>query len=58
LNAFEEETGVAVEFVVSFQTVTDRNLVGRIVQTSPGAGAPVTHGQSVVMIVGKFIADD
>jgi membrane peptidoglycan carboxypeptidase len=58
LNAFEEETGVAVEFVVSFQTVTDRNLVGRIVQTSPGAGAPVTHGQSVVMIVGKCIADD
>jgi membrane peptidoglycan carboxypeptidase len=40
------------------ETVTDRNLVGRIVQTSPGAGAPVTHGQSVVMIVGKFIADD
>ena len=41
LNAFEEETGIALEFSVNFQTVTDRNLVGRIIQTinrAPGIG--------------------
>ncbi|MDH3397052.1 MAG: penicillin-binding transpeptidase domain-containing protein, partial [Acidimicrobiia bacterium] len=53
LATFEEQYGVAVEFRVSFRDVTDPGLVGRIIETIPGAGAMVTSGQSVLFVVGK-----
>ncbi len=53
LTAFEEETGVALEFSVTFRDVKEPDLVGRVIETSPGAGATVKHGQAVVIVVGK-----
>jgi len=54
LNAFEEETGIVLEFSVNFRDVTQPDLVGRIIDTNPGAGATVTHGQSILIVVGKL----
>jgi membrane peptidoglycan carboxypeptidase len=53
LQAFEEETGVALEFSVNFRDIGDPGLVGRIIETTPAAGATVTHGQSILIVVGK-----
>jgi membrane peptidoglycan carboxypeptidase len=53
LTSFEEDTGVALEFSVTFRDVTDPNLVGRVVETTPAAGAIVENGQAVVIVVGK-----
>lgn len=54
LDAFEEETGVALDFSVTFQDVSDPAQVGVIIQTSPAPGATVTHGQSIQIVVGKL----
>lgn len=54
LAAFEEETGVALVWSASFREVTDPNQVGRILATNPAPGTTVTHGQSIVIVVGKL----
>jgi membrane peptidoglycan carboxypeptidase len=54
LEAFEEETGVALEFSVTFRDVDDPSLVGLIVDTNPPPGATVTHGQAIQIIVGTL----
>jgi membrane peptidoglycan carboxypeptidase len=54
LAAFEEETGVALVWSASFREVTDPDQVGRILATNPAPGTTVTHGQSIVIVVGKL----
>ena len=58
LDTFEEETGVALEFSVTFRDVSEPGLVGVIISTNPAPGATVTHGQSIQMVVGKLAPSD
>ena len=58
LDTFEEETGVALEFSVTFRDVSEPGLVGVIISTNPAPGATVTHGQSIQIVVGKLAPSD
>ena len=57
LTTFEGETGVGVQFSVSFRAVSDPGLVGRIVDTNPAPGVIIAHGRTIQIVVGKLATE-
>jgi serine/threonine-protein kinase len=57
LTTFEGETGVGVQFTVSFRAVSDPGLVGRIVDTNPAPGVIIAHGRTIQIVVGKLATE-
>jgi penicillin-binding protein 1A len=53
LQAFTEETGVQLGWVVEHLTVTDSRLWGVVIRTEPSAGTPVTTGDTMSVVVGR-----
>jgi membrane peptidoglycan carboxypeptidase len=53
LQAFTEETGVQLGWVVEHLTVTDSRLWGVVIRTEPSAGTPVTTGDTMSVAVGR-----
>ncbi len=54
LAVFEEETEVGLEFSVTFTDTADPAQVGKVITTNPAPGATVTHGGTLVILVGKL----
>ncbi len=58
LAALEEDSGVALTVNVATQEVKKNKDVGRVLSMSPGAGATVSHGATVELVVGEKAQTD
>ncbi len=53
LREFTEETGVQLSWAVEHATVAESQLWGIVIRTDPSAGAPVTTGDTMYLVVGR-----
>ena len=53
LLIYESDTGVSLGFSVRFEETEDSSLVDKVLRTTPDPGTTVTHGQSIVLVIGQ-----
>ena len=53
LQAFTEDTGIELGWVVEHVTVTEPHLWGIVIRTEPAARTPVTTGATIKVVVGR-----
>ena len=52
------ESGVTINIAITFQDVTNPELVDRVITTSPGPGGIVPHEGTLTLVVGQAAAGD